>query len=199
MASILETLTRQMGGDTLRQISGMLGADEQKTENATGAALSALVGALSRNASRPEGAEALAQAVERDHDGSLLDDLSGFLGQAQQGPGDGILRHVLGGKRENVETGISRSTGLDKDAVSKLLVTLAPMVLGALGKMKRQQGLDASGLASQLGQERRQLEQAQPAAMGMLGRLLDTDHDGDLDLSDLAKHGSGLLGKLFRK
>jgi len=33
--------------------------------------------------------------------------------------------------------------------------------------------------------------------MGILGKLLDSDGDGDVDLSDVAKRGAGLLGKFF--
>ena len=71
------------------------------------------------------------------------------------------------------------------------------MVLGALGRQQRQANLDAGGLAGLLGQERQQIEREQPQAMGLLGTMLDTDGDGDVDLGDLAKHGKGLLGKFL--
>ena len=48
--------------------------------------------------------------------GDYIDDVPRFLRQAQQGPGDGILKHVLGGRREQVEAGLSRSTGLGRSA-----------------------------------------------------------------------------------
>jgi hypothetical protein len=35
--------------------------------------------------------------------------------------------------------------------------------------------------------------------MGLLGKLLDADRDGDVDVSDLTKHGIGLLGKFFNR
>ena len=72
---------------------------------------------------------------------------------------------------------------------------LAPMVMGALGRQKRQQGLDAGSLAGVLGAERQQMEQSNPA-MGMLGSLLDRDDDGSV-VDDIAKMGKGLLGGLF--
>ena len=39
-----------------------------------------ILAGLARNAAQPEGADPLHGAVQRDHDGSLLDDLGGFLG-----------------------------------------------------------------------------------------------------------------------
>jgi hypothetical protein len=129
----------------------------------------------------------------------VLDNLTGFLDNPDTGTGQGILRHVLGGSQRKVESGLSQATGLDSGGVGKLLTMLAPVVMGALGKAKRQSNLDASGVTNLLGQEREQISQREPQALGMLDRLLDSDGDGDFDLSDAAKHGMGMLGKLFKK
>jgi hypothetical protein len=199
MSSLLETLVQQLGGGTMGQISRQLGADERTAGNATGAAVSTLIGALARNASQQQGAESLHKALSKDHDGSLLDNLAGFLGNPQGGPGEGILRHVLGARRPQVEAGLSKTTGLDAGSVGRLLTMLAPVVMAALGKTQRQGGMDSRALAGFLGQERQTIERREPQAAGLMGRLLDTDGDGDVDLGDLAKHGVGLLGKLFEK
>ena len=197
MASIFDTLTQQLGGDTLKQISGMLGTDESTTSNATGAAVSVLLGALSRNASKPDGAQALTRALAKDHDGSVLDNLGSLLGNPDAGPGAGILAHVLGGKQGRVESGLSQATGLDTGSAGKLLAMLAPVVMGALGREQRQGKLDAGAVAGMLDRENRSMAQREPSSSGILGALLDTDGDGDVDLGDMAKHGAGLLGKLF--
>lgn len=197
MASIFDSLTQQLGGDTLEQISGVLGADERTTGKATGAAVSVLLGALSRNASKPDGAEALARALAKDHDGSVLDNLGSLIGNPDAGPGAAILGHVLGGRQGRVENGLSQATGLDRDSAGKLLAMLAPVVLGALGRQQRQGNLDPGAVAGMLDSESRSMAHREPNAAGMLGALLDTDGDGDVDLGDMARHGAGLLGKLF--
>ena len=201
MSSLLESIMGQLGGDAMKQISGKLGTDESSAGNATSAAVTALLGALSKNAQQPGGAEALASALQRDHDGSMLENLGSLLGgggapQSKASDGAGILRHVLGGRQQAVERGIGGATGIDSGKIGGLLASLAPVVMGALGKQQRQQGLDAGSLAGMLGQERQTLENAQPKAMGALSSLLDQDGDGDVDLGDLVK-GSGMLGKLF--
>lgn len=198
MASLLETLTRQLGGDTLSRIGQQIGTDERQTGAATGAALSTLIAALARNSAQGDGAQALHKALEKDHDGSILDNLGGLLGNPQAGPGEGILRHVLGNKRPRVEAGLAKTTGMDAGAMGKLMTMLAPVVMGALGKQQRQGNLDSASLSQFLGEQRQTLERQEPQATGLLGKLLDTDGDGDVDLGDLAKHGKGLLGKLFR-
>jgi len=199
MASLLETLTQQLGGGALKEISGQLGADEKTTGNAMAAALPMLLGALSRNSSNDQGSQALQSALEKDHDGSILDNLSGFLKNPDQGAGDGILRHVLGDRRQAVEKGLSKSTGMGSASVAKLLTTLAPVVMGTLGRTARQSGMNASALSNLLGQERKEMESKAPTEMGVLNLLLDADGDGDVDLSDVAKKGFGMLGKLFGK
>lgn len=198
MASLLETLTSQLGGDTLKQIGRQIGSDEQQTQAATGAALSTLIGALARNAAKGDGADSLHRAIAKDHDGSVLGDIGSLLREPESGAGDGILRHVLGSNRQRVERGLSQSTGMRQDSAGKLLEMLAPMVLSALGKQQRTQRMDSSSLAEFLGQQRKQIEM-QPRSASAIGQLLDTDGDGDVDISDLAKHGAGLLGKFFNK
>ncbi len=188
---LMDLLTQQLGGNTLKAISNQLGADEQKTGTAISAALPMLLGALARNSSKPEGARSLARAVEKDHDGSVLDDLSGFLQNANQGPGDGILRHVLGNRRPTMEAALGQTSGLDVGSASQLLTMLAPVVMGALGKAKRQQNLGRSSLADMLRQESNQIPTSSQSS-GLLS-LLDSDGDGSV-VDDVA----GMLGRFLR-
>lgn len=199
MTSLLNILTRQLGGDSMKKISSQIGADEQSTQGAVSAALPLLINALSRNAASADGADSLSSALSRDHDGSILDNLSGFLGNPDTNSGEGILRHVLGPQQRVVEKGLSRSSGLNTDSVGKLMAMLAPILMGALGKQTQERGLDAQSLAGYLGQEREEMQRTEPQAMGMLGRLLDTDQDGDVDLGDIMKHGASLFGKFFKR
>lgn len=196
MSSLVEMLAGQLGGEAIKQISKHLGTAEDKTRNAMPEVVGLLVGALAGNAQRPGGAEALSSALSKDHDGTILDDLGGFLDNFKQGPGDGILRHVLGAKRATVERKLSGDTGLDTSAIANMLTMVAPIVLGALGKTQRQSGLNAQSLAGLLQTERTRALSAAPQSAGLLNQLLDADGDGDVK-DDVAKMGLGLLGKLF--
>ncbi len=220
--SLLQMLTQQLGGQTAQQIGSQIGSDPSTTQKALTTALPLLLGGLARNANKsPEGAQSLANALEHDHDGSVLDSLSGLLGGGGLGgllgsaggllgggspsratDGDGILRHVLGERRGAIEQGVAKASGLDAGKTGQLLSMLAPLVMGALGKAKRQQNLDADGVAALLNRERAQVESETPgmAQGGLLG-LLDMDDDGSI-VDDVAKIGASLgggsiLGKLF--
>jgi hypothetical protein len=195
MSDLLNLLAGQLGQQTVQQISSQLGADQGATEQAISAALPMLISALGRNVESPAGAQALTQALERDHDGSILENLGPMLAQPSTlEDGNAILGHVLGAKRSNVETGISRTTGLDQGSTAQLLMLLAPVVLGALGKQQHQQGLDADGVAGLLKQERQQTE----SSLGGFTRLLDLDGDGEIS-DDLINLGAKFLGSWLSK
>ncbi len=225
MSMLIEMLTQQIGGSQLQEISRAIGAEPSQTQQAIGAALPVLLGGIAKNASTsPDAARSLASALERDHDGSLLDnfgDVLGMLGGGASGggfgamlsdlaghltgggapvnpralDGEGILRHVFGERRTVVEQAVSKTAGLDAGQISRLLPILAPLVMGALGKLKRERNLDPDSLVGMLGQERAAMESEAPGISGLLG-LLDADNDGDVK-DDLLNLGGSMLGSFF--
>lgn len=195
MDSILDLLSQQLGDqDSVAQLSRAIGADSQTTQRAVAGALPVLLGALAGNASRPGGAEPLARALTKDHDGSILDNLTGFLGAGQTSDGEGILRHALGSRQDAAQQQLGRMSGLDADSAGRLMAMLAPLVMGALGRTMRQKQLDASALPGMLDKERRSAEQSLPGIGGMLTQLLDSDGDGQF-LDDAAR----MLGSFLNR
>lgn len=198
MASILDQVLGQLQGGGIGQMSQTLGLGEEDVSKVVGGAVPALMAALTRNSGSTDGAGALFAALDRDHDGSILDDVAGFLGNAGSAEqGAGILKHALGSRQARVETALSQTSGVDSASVSKIVAMIAPLVMGALGRSQREQGLDAGGLASMLGQEREVARQRSPEAIDMLTRFLDSDDDGSA-MDDVAALGSKLLGGLFK-
>lgn len=104
MANLMEILQGQLPPELLNEIGGHIGSENpEQTAAAASGVFSTILGGLAKNASTPEGAEALDRALERDHQGGgLLDGLMGVLGGGQQqqqssgGLGD-LLGSVLGG------------------------------------------------------------------------------------------------------
>jgi hypothetical protein len=120
-------LGQALGGDTIGRMSKALGADESTTGNAVQAALPMLLGALAHNSSTPSGASSLMGALDRDHDGSVLDDVAGFLGGGSSGGGQGILGHIFGNKLGAVQNGLGQAAGLDAGSAGSLLTMLAQL------------------------------------------------------------------------
>jgi hypothetical protein len=193
MDSIIQLLINQLTDGAVGQISDQLGIDEDKAQQAIGMALPLIIGALNRNTDSSDGAEALVGALQRDHDGSILDNLTQAVTQQETlKDGEAIIGHVLGDRLDGVSNSVSRATGLDQGQVSQIFALLAPIVLGALGQMQRKENLDAQGISNLLKEERSTVEKT---ASG-LTQLLDMDGDGDVS-EEIISLGSNLLGGLF--
>ncbi len=197
MSSMFDMLAELTGREN-SNLAGAIGADESSTQNAVRAALPLLIGALQRNAASPEGAASLQGALQRDHDGSILDHLGDLVQDPSTTSGAGILKHAFGGRQGAVEQGVGESAGLSPAQTNRLLATLAPMVMGMLGKTQREKGLDAGGLSDMLSGERRAAESSAPDLASLAGLLVDSDGDG-LDMGDITKLGGSLLGNLFKQ
>jgi hypothetical protein len=216
---MIDMMAQQLGQDAMAgMLAKQLGVDERTARQAIKIGMPLIVGAMARNASDQKGAESLSGALQRDHDGSLLDNLGGYL---QQGgsplEGDAILSHVLGGDRGRMEQELGKETGLDPSILAKLLPLLAPLVMAYLGREQRQQGFNPGDLAGYLGRERAQFESqgglprmAPPStqlpqmpskpersgASGMVADMLDQNDDGSI-ADDAARMGMDFLGKLL--
>jgi len=194
MSSITDLLLQQLGSGGLSQISQQIGADNASTGSAMSMAMPLIMSALAKNSAKPEGAQALSQALANDHDGSILENISGFLGNPQAANGAGILGHVLGSQQPAVAQGIAQNSGLNSNQISQLLQIAAPLVMGYLGKQQQSQGLNPSGLAALLGGQQQAAQQANPNVMSMVNQLLDQDKDGSA-VDDIF----GMLRRWFSK
>ena len=204
MPSIYDSITQELGGANLTQLSQQIGADEATTQQAIQAALPMLLGGMARNASNPAGADALSSALNNHADGGVLGNISGLLGNPQSGGGAGILGHIFGNKRDAVEQGVGNATGLDKPQMSKLLMVLAPIVMAYLARRQQHaQTADAAPNASGelpqiLEHEANEAKQKAPSVLGGLFGMLDRDGDGNPlnDITRMAGGAGGLGGML---
>ena len=195
MFSLEELLGQQQGSQAVDQISQTVGAEPNLVNSAIQMALPALINGLANNAATPQGAESLNNALDQ-HDGGILDSLGGLgslagaiLGGGQTSPqlnAGGILGHILGGNQGQVTQQISNQSGLNVGQVAQILMLLAPIVMGYLGRQKQENNLDSGGLSAMLGQQQQQIQQAPQG--GFLESLLDSDHDGSItdDIASMA-------------
>ena len=188
MPSILETIGGQLTPQTISAIAGQLGVDERTAQQSVGIALPLLVSALARNSQTRLGAQSLAKALKKDHNGSILADLPAAVAQYQTGEGNGILRHVLGESRPTVEQTLQRGTNVD---ASQLLTMLAPIVMGVLGQMQQKKKLTPTALSETLLTEQKHIGSTNSDLMGAVTRMLDANSDGSM-VDDVI----GILGRL---
>jgi len=200
MANLMDLIKSQLTDSVMDQISSKLGTERKQTDVATDNVLASLIEGLAKNTEQKGGADALANALEKDHDGSLLDSLHDVIDgkAAQANPraanGSGILKHILGGNQSGLMDMIGQMSGIGSGKTGNLMMMLAPIVLQMLGKQKRQQNLDTGGLASILSNTVNNTRTTKGGASGgLLKSLLDKNGDGSI-VDDVA---GMVLGRLF--
>lgn len=218
MAGLMDLLNSDLGKQIISGVAGKVGTSENETSSVLSSVLPSLVGGMMSNASTQEGASGLLGALlGGKHDGSILDNLSGFLGNDDQTDGGNILGHVLGGNQESVQNQVSQSTGVSSDKIAMIMKIAAPILMGYLAKQAAGSGLNQNGqtangggltdiLGGLLGSQATQQQAPAPSGGGnILTSMLDQDGDGQLGLGDAVaaatKKGGlgGLLGNLFGK
>ncbi|HQX55105.1 MAG TPA: DUF937 domain-containing protein [Pyrinomonadaceae bacterium] len=205
MFSLQDLLGQDQGTQAVDQISQNVGADSSLVNSAIQLALPALIGGLANNAATPDGAESLNAALDQDHSGGgILDNLGGLAGMIfgggqaapppRQADAGGILGHILGTNQGAVAQDVSNKTGLGMGQVAQILMFLAPIVMGYLGKQKQQQGVGADGLGGLLGgllggaSQPVQQQSSGNAMLDMASNMLDSDRDGSAvdDIASMA-------------
>jgi hypothetical protein len=171
MAANLIGLLEQLLGsnEVLSRIGALIGLSPERTKSAVGAAVPAILAALVGLVQKPAGRDQLAAAV-RDQDPGVLDNLGALLSGGREKPlvdsGSSALSSLLGqGQVGTLAGALGRFAGLDQGSASSLLGALTPVVLGALGREQRTQGLDAQGLARLLNDQKGSIADALPSGL----------------------------------
>ena len=190
-----DVLEKHFSEENLKALSQKIGADLESTRKAVAAAVPTVMTAMSRKASESkESAQALLNSLDKDHDGSVLDDVGKQFRDTTIG-GAAMASQLFGEGQQAVQSGLAKASGVTDDAMKKLMETVTPVVAGAVSKAKSVQNLDADGLKTMLATQADKVKAAVPEVMGRVNKLLDRDGDGDVDADDL----KGAFGKLFGK
>lgn len=208
MLNILDLLQNSMTGKMVEELDKEVGInDRDKTSVAVDNISKMILAGVNRNARTPEGLQSLNNALEKDHNGSVFDDVMGNLlnrdakmaaGNERMLNGAGILRHVLGGQESSAFDSLSKATNMDKSQLMSLAVKVAPFILGALGKAKKEEGLGASGVGSLLEGVMGSLSSQKGGQASFLNSILDQDGDGEI-MDDVTNIGKKIFGNFFKK
>ena len=176
----------QQGGQGAAGIASMLGALGGGQGGSLGDILGGLLGG-SGNAAGGGLAGALGGLV-----GSVLGG-GQSAGSTSAGNAGDLLATVFGNQGSaRAAEGLGQSTGLGTQGAGNLLGMLLPIVMSFLSQRFLQGGNGTQQLDQALANERQQLNNQ--GAGGALASLLDQNGDGKLDMNDLVKLGSSLLG-----
>ena len=175
--NISDLIAQNLPNELLAQIAGQAGIqDPDQGVHASKSAIQTILQGLSNNSANETGASSLLSALDRDHDGSILNDLAGFL--------SGTVKP---------QNHLGKVLNMDLSKIMPLLTMLAPVVMGVLGKARANNQLNTSNVQEVLsGAVNHQVEQN--PAYGMFGKLLDQNGDGQI-LDDIARMGMQFFSK----
>ncbi|MGI8509085.1 MAG: DUF937 domain-containing protein [Gemmatimonadaceae bacterium] len=176
MSGIFDLVTQALGQGSVSQLSDQLGTDHGTTQSAVSAALPMLFGAMANHAQTDTGSQQIHNAVT-----STAIPPSAPEPAAQPAASDsGLLSKILGAQQSEVQNGVAQASGLDLHQAGKVLMYLAPIVIGVLARKHQEQPQaqpaqqtsgSSGGLAGML-REAMQSAQAQSGSSGGLGGIL---------------------------
>jgi len=193
----MNNLIEQLGSallnqNSVEQISRQVGLDQSQTQNVLGQAVPAILSGLLRNSKSQGGLADLFGALVKDHDGSVLGQMGDLIQNPGMAKGDGILGHILGGRNATLQSQIGKSNGVDLQKIAKIFAIAAPIVMGILGKQRRQNDWNMSGLSDALSQTNQNMRQKNEREMGLIERMIDSDNDGKIG-DDIAGMGMNII------
>ncbi len=215
--SLLDLLTGAAGNQVANDAESKFGVSKNQMIALLAVAAPLIISYLRNKSKDANEANALNNALDRDHDGSILSNPT--QATAREAEGGSILSHIFGGEKANVENQLSQSTGISMDKIAPALSMLAPLIMGYIGQQKQQSNVGAGGLGDLLGgilggaSQQAQAQEANPlndilgSVLGggntqggnPLGEILGNVLGGTSDANNQAGGLGGLLGGLFGK
>jgi OOP family OmpA-OmpF porin len=172
--SLLEMIKSAVTPDLVERLSGTFGESHAKVNIGLIAASPAVLAALVNRGSTESGAGEILSVIRQfgidrgfgrsDIEHIVRDTTAGGPSQIRQS----LLDRLLGAQAAGLTGLISRISGLSSSSVSSLLGMVAPIALGAIGGQVSGQNLDARGLMTYLGSQKKAIMGALPSELSAM-------------------------------
>ena len=134
--SLLDLITGSTGNQVAQDAENKFGISKGQMITLAAVAVPLIVMYLKNKSEDADEAESLNNALDKDHNGSILNNPSQAL--EKESEGNSILDHIFGSKKSAVESSLASQTGISMSTIGPLLATLAPIVMGYIGKQKQE-------------------------------------------------------------
>ncbi|QDP84803.1 DUF937 domain-containing protein [Chryseobacterium sp. SNU WT5] len=142
--SLIDLLTGSAGNQVASEAENKFGISKNQVIALLAVAAPLVISYLRKKSQdNAQEADALNNALDKDHDGSILTDPAQVTARQQEG--GSILDHVFGGQKADVENQLSQNTGISMDKIGPILAMLAPIIMGYIGKEKQSNGVTSGG------------------------------------------------------
>ena len=197
MPGLLEALLGE-DTETVDRLRSHTGDDPRRAEQAYGAAVGTILRGLETKSQTKEGAESVWEMIRKQVEkGNIPAEAPSQSGGVQVRDIDpktanDMMKVIFGKDAPEVQGGFGKVITLDPEASKKVFEKVLPAVLGGIfGAAEKAPEDSPQALPKILGGARQEMEQRQPKSAGIFDAILDRDHDGDVDLDDLA----GIFGR----
>jgi len=172
--SLLDLITGNTGNQVAEQAENKFGINKGQIIALLAVAAPLIISYLRNKSQDANEAEALNNALDKDHDGSILNNPTSAV--EREAEGNSILDHIFGGEKATVENQLSQNTGISMDKIGPILAMLAPVIMGYIGQQKQANGVNAGGLGDLLGGilggAQQQTQQSNDPLSSILGSVL---------------------------
>ena len=192
MAGLLEAL---LGDDTetVERVRTHTGNDRKRAEQAYGAAVGTILRGLETKSQTKEGAESIWEMLRRQvEQGNVPAEAPAERRGVQVRDMDpkvanDMMKVISGKDAPEVQGSFAKVITLDPETSQKIFAKVLPAVLGGIfGAAENDPEDSPKALPRIVGDARTEMEERQPKSANVFDAILDRDHDGDVDLDDLA-------------
>ena len=171
--SLLDAVKGYLTPETVRSASSLVGESESSTRQTLNGAVPSILSGLTSMVSSREGVNTFGGLIRDGGFGSAVDNVGslfsgGSTTSSMLGAGQQLMGKIFPGKSSSVTDLLARSGGVSSSSATSLLSLAAPLVMGVLGKRAAAQGLDSSGLANTLLNEKSDIAAAAPAGLSQI-------------------------------
>lgn len=195
--SLIDLITGSAGNQVATEAENKFGISKSQVIALLAVAAPLVISYLRNKSKDAKEAEALNNALDKDHDGSILNDPSQAFNRQQEG--NSILDHIFGGQKSTVENQLSQNTGISMDKIGPILGMLAPIIMGYIGKEKQAGGVTSGGglgdlLGEILGSAN---QQAQGQSTNPINDILGSVLGGGSSSADSGNPLGNILGSIL--
>ena len=141
--NLIELITGSTGQAVAQEVENKHGVSKGQILSLLGTAAPMIVSQLSQKSQSTEEAEALNQTLSKNHDGSILSNPAQVLEREEEG--QSILSHIFGDNKGQIEEQLAEKTGISSEKIGPVLASLAPVVMGFIGKQKNENESETGG------------------------------------------------------
>ena len=111
--SLIDLITSNTGNQVAEQAENKFGISKGQIIALLAVAAPLIISYLRNKSQDANEAEALNNALDKDHDGSILNNPTSAV--EREAEGNSILDHIFGGQKATVENQLSQNTGISMD------------------------------------------------------------------------------------